>query len=108
MITPHDHAKVLDLGLALMEGEKCDDPSITGGQGYIVGTMDYIAPEQTYDPTAVDARADVYSLGCTLYYALAGRPPFQGGTSIEKIYRHRKEEPQPLLELRPTIPPAFA
>lgn len=108
MITPHDHAKVLDLGLALMAGEKGDDPSITGGQGYVVGTMDYIAPEQTYDPTAVDARADVYSLGCTLYFALAGRPPFQGGSSIEKIHRQRKEEPQPLLEIRPTIPPAFA
>ncbi len=108
MITPHEHAKVLDLGLALMEGEPADDPSITGGQGYVVGTMDYIAPEQTYDATAVDARADVYSLGCTLYFALTGQPPFPGGTSIEKIYRHRKDEPEPLRKLRPEVPVGFA
>jgi len=108
MITPHEHAKVLDLGLALMEGESADDPSITGGQGYVVGTMDYIAPEQTYDATAVDGRADIYSLGCTLYFALTGRPPFPGGTSVEKIYRHRKEEPEPIRKLRPEVPVGFA
>lgn len=108
IITPHDHAKVLDLGLALMEGEQSDDPSVTGGQGYVVGTMDYIAPEQTYDPTAVDGRADLYSLGCTLYFALTGRPPFPGGTSLEKIRRHRKEEPEPLRSLLPEIPQGFA
>lgn len=108
MITPHDHAKVLDLGLALMEGEQTDDPSVTGGQGYVVGTMDYIAPEQTYDPTAVDGRADLYSLGCTLYFALTGRPPFPGGSSLEKIRRQRKEEPEPLRSLLPEIPPGFA
>ncbi len=108
MITPHDHAKVLDLGLALKAGDKADDPTVTGGEGYIVGTMDYIAPEQTYDPTAVDGRADIYSLGCTLYYVLTGRPPFPGGTSVEKVYRQRKEEPEALLKLVPAIPPAFA
>jgi eukaryotic-like serine/threonine-protein kinase len=107
MITPHDHAKLLDLGLALMAGEKAD-PSVTGGQGYVVGTMDYIAPEQTTDAAGVDGRADIYSLGCTSYFALTGRPPFPGGTSIEKIHRHRKEEPESLLKLRPTMPPAFA
>ncbi len=106
MITPHDHAKVLDLGLALMQGEKAD-PSVTGGQGYVVGTMDYIAPEQTKDSVGVDGRADIYSLGCTMYYALTGRPPFPGGTSMEKIQRQRKEEPQPLLQLRPALPVPF-
>jgi serine/threonine protein kinase len=62
MVTPNDHAKVLDLGLALMEGEEAEQ-SVIGGQGYIVGTMDYIAPEQTTDSTAVDGRAYIYSLG---------------------------------------------
>lgn len=108
MVTPHDHAKVLDLGLALMEGEQTDDPSVTGGHGYVVGTMDYIAPEQTYDPTAVDARADVYSLGCTLYFALTGRALFPGGTSVEKIRRHRKEAPVQLRALLPDMPSGFA
>jgi serine/threonine protein kinase len=108
VITPNDHAKVLDLGLALMQGEGASDAAVVGGQNYIVGTMDYIAPEQTTDPLRVDGRADVYALGCTLYYALSGQPPFPGGTGREKIYRHRGEEPTPLLELRPGLPPAFA
>lgn len=107
MITPHDQAKVLDLGLAFVEGEVVEDIQVVGGSGYIVGTMDYIAPEQTYDPTAVDGRADLYSLGCTIYYALTGRTPFPGGTNKEKIQRHRSEEPPPLLDLRPDLPRGF-
>jgi serine/threonine protein kinase len=107
MITPNDHAKVLDLGLALMQGEQAD-LSVIGGQGYIVGTMDYIAPEQSADSTAVDRRSDIYALGCTLYFALTGRPPFPGGTSLDKVRRHRTEEPTPLLELAPAVPFGFA
>jgi serine/threonine protein kinase len=107
LVTPNDHAKVLDLGLALMEGETGADLVVMGGQGYIVGTMDYISPEQTHDPLAVDGRADVYSLGCTLYFALTGRPPFPGGTSREKIHHHRDDEPTALEQLRPDLPPAF-
>jgi serine/threonine protein kinase len=104
MVTPHDHAKVLDLGLALVHGEKVDDPTVLGGQGYIVGTMDYIAPEQTLDATGVDRRSDIYSLGCTLYFALTGQPPFPGGINKDKIRRHRHEEPRRLEELRPDLP----
>ncbi|HWG42583.1 MAG TPA: serine/threonine-protein kinase [Gemmataceae bacterium] len=107
MVTPNDHAKVLDLGLALMQGEKAEE-RVIGGQGYIVGTMDYIAPEQTTDSAAVDGRADIYSLGCTLYFALTGQPPFPGGTSRDKVMRHRGEEPTPLLRLAPCVPPGFA
>ncbi len=107
MITHNDHAKVLDLGLALMEGEEAEQ-NVIGGQGYIVGTMDYIAPEQTTDATGVDGRADLYSLGCTLYFALTGQPPFPGGTSREKMRRHRQEQPQPLQELAPDVPVGFA
>jgi serine/threonine protein kinase len=106
-ITPRDHAKVLDLGLALIHGEQGTDALVVGGQGYIVGSMDYIAPEQTLDAAAVDRRCDVYSLGCTLYFTLTGRPPFPGGTSKEKIYRHRSEVPTPLAELVPTLPAGF-
>jgi serine/threonine protein kinase len=107
MVTPHDHAKVLDLGMAMIEGEEVADVRVVGGKGYILGTMDYIAPEQTADAAAVDRRADIYSLGCTLYYAITGRPPFPGGTSREKIQRQRTEEPESLLDLKPTIPVGF-
>jgi len=108
LITPNDHAKVLDLGLALIQGELPTDRAVVGGQGYVVGTMDYIAPEQAEDAAKVDARTDVYSLGCALYFALTGRPPFPGGSILEKIVRHRTEEPIPLEKLNPNIPAAFA
>jgi serine/threonine protein kinase len=84
-----------------------DDARVVGGQGYIVGTMDYIAPEQTIDAARVDRRSDIYSLGCTLYFALSGQPPFPGGTSKEKIHRHRREMPTPLAERVPGLPPGF-
>jgi serine/threonine protein kinase len=108
LITPNDHAKVLDLGLALIQGELPDDLAVVGGQGYVVGTMDYIAPEQVEDAAKVDVRSDIYSLGCVLYFALTGRPPFPGGDTRQKITRHRTEEPIPIMDVIPAIPPAFA
>lgn len=109
MVTPNGHAKILDMGLAMVEDEELPaDKKIVGGQGYVVGTMDYIAPEQVDDPTGVDARADLYSLGCSLYMALVGHPPFPGGTSIEKMKRHRQATAEPLTDLNPTIPAEFA
>jgi serine/threonine protein kinase len=107
VVTPHDHAKILDFGLALVAGEK-GAAEIIGGQGYIVGSMDYISPEQTQDASKVDARADVYGLGCTLFFALTGQPPFPGGTSTEKIHKHRNEVPPQLSALRPDVPMDFA
>jgi serine/threonine protein kinase len=108
LVTPNDHAKVLDLGLALVEGEVLTNRAVAGGPGYVVGTMDYIAPEQGEDPTGVDPRSDIYSLGCTLYFALTGQPPFAGGTTREKIQRHRTVEPIPVEIRNRAIPPAFA
>ncbi|MCS7045285.1 MAG: serine/threonine protein kinase [Gemmataceae bacterium] len=108
MVTPNDHAKVLDLGLAIFQGETVDDAAVLGGRGHVVGTFDYIAPEQTRDAAKVDPRADVYALGCSLYFALSGRPPFPTGTAKEKIQAHRTQEPQPLRELNPSVPEEFA
>jgi serine/threonine protein kinase len=103
-ITPEDRAKLLDLGLALFLGEERIDLDILGGPGKVVGTMDYIAPEQTTDAAGVDERSDIYSLACTLYFALTGRPPFPGGTNKDKIRCHRNEMSVPLSQLRPSLP----
>jgi serine/threonine protein kinase len=108
MVTTNNHAKVLDLGLAIMEGEDATDHTVVGGQGYVVGTMDYIAPEQSEDAAKVDPRSDIYGLGCTLYFALTGRPPFPGGNARKKIKRHRSEEPAPVTELNAAVRPEFA
>jgi serine/threonine protein kinase len=99
---------VLDLGLAIIQGEVPADRTIVGGSGYVVGTMDYLAPEQAEDALKVDQRADIYSLGCTLYFALTGRPPFPGGNALQKIMRHYSEEPTPLHTLNPNVPAEFA
>lgn len=107
MVTPNDHAKVLDLGLALVQGEQAEK-TVIGGHGYIVGTMDYIAPEQSTDSARAHRRSDIYSLGCTLYFTLTGQPPFPGGSSRDKARRHRTEKPTPLRDLAPSTPPGFA
>lgn len=107
-VTPNDHAKLLDLGLALMQGETAGAREVVGGQGYVVGTMDYIAPEQAEDAASVDPRSDIYALGSTLYFALTGKPPFPGGTTMEKLQHHREDEPQPIEEHNPKIPSRFS
>jgi serine/threonine protein kinase len=107
MVTPNDHAKVLDLGLAIIQGEIPKDHTVVGGEGYVVGTMDYIAPEQSTNAAKVDPRSDIYGLGSTLYFALTGQPPFPGGSALRKIKRHRKEEPTPVAELNPMVPAQF-
>ncbi len=109
MVTPNEHAKILDLGLALSVDEELPaDKAIVGGAGYVVGSMDYIAPEQVSDATAVDARADLYAVGCSMYFAVTGSPPFPGGTSIEKMKRHRNEYAPPVTDFNPAIPVDFA
>jgi serine/threonine protein kinase len=102
--------KVLDLGVALLpppDAGGADAAPLTR-PGALMGTADYMAPEQADDPHQVDARADVYSLGCTLYHLLAGRPPFLGGSLVEKLYRHQRETPAPVDRLRPDLPSGLA
>jgi CheY-like chemotaxis protein len=72
-----------------------------------LGTADYMAPEEGLDARRADIRADIYSLGCTLYRFLTGRVPFPGGTPIDKLQRHLHARPRPVEELRPDLPPAL-
>jgi eukaryotic-like serine/threonine-protein kinase len=109
MVTKVGHAKILDFGLAMERDEEPpEDRKILGGQGYVVGTMDFIAPEQISDSAGVDHRADLYSLGCTLYFVLTGQPPFPGGSSKRKMKRHLQESPEPVQEINPDVPDGFA
>ncbi len=77
-------------------------------EGAIMGTPDYIAPEQTLDSHRVDIRADLYSLGCTLYFLLTGSAPFAGGSLGQKIAQHQLHEPVPIEQRRPDVPPSLA
>lgn len=100
MVTPENQAKLFDFGLAMVQGEKEEDLRVTGGKGYIVGTMDYIAPEQSYNSIEIDGRADVYGLGCTFYHALTGALPFPGLEKKEKIHAQRRSKPDPISKFR--------
>ena len=108
MVTPDGRAKILDLGLAILMDETLPaDPTIVGGQGYILGTMDYIAPEQTSDATDVGPHSDLYAAGCSLYFALTGLPPFPGGTAQQKMRWQRSETPPPITSFNPAVPAEF-
>jgi hypothetical protein len=72
--------------------------------GTVLGTPDYIAPEQIENTHAADTRSDVYSLGCVLYYLLAGQVPFPESSILKKLLAHREKAPQPLTELRRDLP----
>jgi serine/threonine-protein kinase len=101
--------KILDLGLArLSEGAVEGQLQPLTHVGTVMGTTDFMSPEQGRDSRTADARSDLYSLGCTLYFALTGKPPFPGGTALEKLMHHQLDEPEPVEKLRPDVPPALA
>jgi WD40 repeat protein/tRNA A-37 threonylcarbamoyl transferase component Bud32 len=102
---PNPVVKVLDLGLARVAATASDETTTLTHEGAVMGTPDYIAPEQARNAHAVDIRADLYSLGCTLYFLLSGRVPFPGGTLTEKLLKHQFDEPEPLERLRPGVAP---
>jgi WD40 repeat protein/serine/threonine protein kinase len=97
--------KLLDLGLARLRNPGGEEASSLTQMGVVVGTPDYMAPEQARNSSRADIRSDLYSLGCTFYYLLTGRPPFTGETATEKLMKHCFDEPLPVEQLRPEVPP---
>ena len=111
MVTQNKVIKILDFGLASLAPQSTPGESIsddaTGNltmAGAIMGTPDFISPEQAQDARGVDGRSDIYSLGMTLYYLLAGKVPFSEGTAISKLKLHAESNPTPLNELRDDLP----
>jgi hypothetical protein len=102
MLTPRG-VKVLDFGLARMRSERARGPGLTQMDTFM-GTPEYVAPEQATDARSADTRADIYSLGCTLYFLLTGRPPFEGRGPTELAMAHLYGEPVPLHKVRPDVP----
>jgi eukaryotic-like serine/threonine-protein kinase len=101
--------KLLDLGLARVpDGTDQGSPDALTQIGKIVGTVDFLSPEQAMNSRQIDGRADLYSLGCTFYYLLTGQVPFPGCNAIEKLAHHRWDEPRPVEKVRPEVPAPVA
>lgn len=99
--------KVLDMGLARFFHDE-DDHLTKKYDENVLGTADYLAPEQAVDSHSVDIRADIYSLGGTFYYLLTGSSPFPDGTVAQKLLYHQTRDPRPLRSLRPDVPQKLA
>jgi len=95
--------KVLDMGLAQFDAQQ--DPSVTiAHRENVLGTADYLSPEQAINSHTVDGRSDLYSLGCTFYFLLTGRAPFSNGTLAQRIAKHQLEKPAPIRDQRSDCP----
>jgi len=98
--------RILDLGI--VRGDFDDGLTAGDGRREILGTVDYLAPEQAVDSSAVDCRADVYGLGATLYFLLAGHPPFADVPPAARLRRKLEADPEPIRRLRPDVPAALS
>jgi len=103
LITPAGQAKLIDMGLARLREVDAVAADLTAS-GVTLGTFDYISPEQARDPRNTDVRSDIYSLGCTFFFMLTGRPPFLGGTMLQKLLQHQADQPPDLHQFRPDLP----
>jgi serine/threonine-protein kinase len=103
LITPEGQAKLIDMGLARFHETDEGALDLTAS-GVTLGTFDYISPEQARDPRNADVRSDIYSLGCTFFFMLTGRPPFQGGTMLQKLLQHQADQPPDVRQFRPELP----
>jgi serine/threonine protein kinase len=99
--------KILDFGLVKVRQEAGEDTGLTG-TNVMMGTPDHMAPEQAVDARGADIRADIYSLGCTQYFLLTGRPPFQAKNTAEAVLAHALKPPPSVAELRAEVPAGLA
>ena len=106
IITPAGRARLVDMGLARLHHVEAEEDLTTSGM--TLGTFDYISPEQARDPRSADVRSDLYSLGCTIFFMLVGRPPFAEGTMVQKLLHHQQEPPPAVEVLRPDVPQRFS
>ena len=104
LVNNQDVVKILDLGLARLN--RSDEPR--GDSEIVLGTVDYMSPEQGVGGSDFDHRSDIYSLGCTLYFLLTGHPPFPEGTLLQRIAKHQSQEPRDILVERPGTPAKLA
>ncbi len=103
LITPEGQVKLIDMGLARLREVGAAAADLTAS-GITLGTFDYISPEQARDPRNADVRSDLYSLGCTFFYMLTGRPPFPEGTVLQKLLQHQGDQPPDVRQFRPELP----
>jgi serine/threonine protein kinase len=108
LVDHRGQAHVLDMGLARFFKDHSDQLTIKYDDKIVLGTADYVAPEQVANSHAVDIRADIYALGATFYFLLAGHPPFPTGTVSQKLLWHRTKEPTPIRQVRPEVPEELA
>jgi serine/threonine-protein kinase len=123
MVTRKGQVKILDFGLARFASDEAKTdaagrPAFGAGKqqaggvtnpNFVMGTPDYLSPEQARDSHDVDHRSDIYSLGCTLYFLLTANPPFLGATAlVDKLFAHAEQEPPPVRDVRPDVPEGLA
>jgi serine/threonine protein kinase len=106
LVDRHSTVKLLDLGLAKLTED--DQASLTmANEENVLGTADYLAPEQALNSHEADSRSDIYSLGCTLYFLLTGSPPFPEGSISERLLKHQTARPESIFKARPDAPPSL-
>jgi serine/threonine protein kinase len=111
-LVPQIQVKILDFGLARLheqgDSELAGSGTIQTAPNTVLGTPDYLSPEQSRNLHGVDIRSDLYSLGCTFYFILTGKVPFPGGSSVAKLLRHASEDPEAAEQIRPEVPATVA